>query len=270
MGVAHALRSMGVPAIPNCHRRSAVYYWRRWTPGPRRVLLQVSLGVKEPRTARSLSLMLTAKSEELFPRYRAGQMNKTELLTYLHHCLDQSRPSQCADGIDLLSSGLAAHMAATRGPSARLDTGDRMGLNKAWGQSGLAERVEESLRARRRAEPNVEQFIIDSVTASLALGREPSGVDTEQAARVRWLAEALQAFQTLSDRSLVGLGTEQFVSDIKLGKGLPPEQSRQQRLSDWLSETIQYSKTSTPQLRTRTISNSAICLRIANPPYWPI
>lgn len=74
MVVAHAIRSMGVPPIPNCHRRNAVYYWRRWPPGFLRALLQVSLGVKEPRTVRSLSLMLTAKSEELFPRYRAGQM----------------------------------------------------------------------------------------------------------------------------------------------------------------------------------------------------
>src|SRR5690606_35813100 len=76
-----------LPAIAHCFRRDAVYYWRRWTPGPRRALLQLGLAVKDPRTARRLSSLLTARSEELFPLWTAGQMNKSQLLDYLHRCL---------------------------------------------------------------------------------------------------------------------------------------------------------------------------------------
>ena len=70
-----------MPAISHCFRRDAVYYWRRWTPAPKRVLLQVGLAVKDPRTARTLSFILTARSEELFPLWSAGQMNKSQLPT---------------------------------------------------------------------------------------------------------------------------------------------------------------------------------------------
>ena len=81
MGVLHALEHVALPAISHCFRRDAVYYWRRWTPAPKRILLQVGLAVKEPRTARSLSSRLTARSEELFPLWSAGQMNKANCCT---------------------------------------------------------------------------------------------------------------------------------------------------------------------------------------------
>ena len=78
-------------AITRCFRRNAGYYWRRWTPAPRRELLQVSLGVKEARTARILSSLLTARSDCLFSHWMSGRMNKDQLLAYRHRVLDPAQ-----------------------------------------------------------------------------------------------------------------------------------------------------------------------------------
>ena len=60
-------------AIPNSFRRDAVYYRRRWMPGDPRELIQLSLGVKEARTARALSFALTALSDGLFSTGQMGE-----------------------------------------------------------------------------------------------------------------------------------------------------------------------------------------------------
>src|SRR5215217_3090925 len=77
-----------MPTIPNCYRRGAVYYWRRWTPAPDRFLIQIALGVKDQGSARRLSSRLTAQSEVLFATWGTRSMNKTELQIYFSRCLE--------------------------------------------------------------------------------------------------------------------------------------------------------------------------------------
>lgn len=65
-----------MPTIPNCYRRGAVYYWRRWTPAPARFLVQIALGVKDRGTAHLLSSRLTAQSDVLFATWGMRAMNR--------------------------------------------------------------------------------------------------------------------------------------------------------------------------------------------------
>ncbi len=178
-----------MPAISHCFRRDAVYYWRRWTPGPKRVLLQVCLGVKEPRTARSLSSRLTARSEELFPLWIASRMNKTQLLNYLHQCLAQERAQPSGNGMAELSRGLASRILATRGLRASLSSADRVALDRQWGQPGLADDVALAIKRQRASPPDLRDFVAKSLDASQSTGSEPTGEDAEQAAQVRLTLE---------------------------------------------------------------------------------
>lgn len=228
-----------MPAIAHCFRRDAVYYWRRWTPGPRRTLLQLGLAVKDPRTARRLSSRLTARSEELFPLWTAGQMNKSQLLDYLHHCLAQGRHRFGGDGLQALASGLASRTLATRGMDAQLSDSDHVALDRQWGQPGLAERVSQSMQQTQRTGPDLHDYVARSIDASLAAGGEPSGSDAEQATRVRWLADAALAFQAAKNLSVGDMGVDHYIADIEAGKGLPESDEGGEPLADWLRRTIQ-------------------------------
>ncbi len=229
-----------MPAISHCFRRDAVYYWRRWTPAPKRVLLQVGLAVKDPRTARALSSILTVRSEELFPLWSAGHMNKSQLLQYLHHCLAQGRRHRPRDGLAELAQGLASRVLATRGLSAELTEQDRVGLDRQWGQPGLADDVSRAMEEAKRRPPDLETFVTQSIEASQSVAREPAGEDAEQAAKARLLADASLAFQAARDLSVTGMGLDQYVVDIADGKGLPDGDDGREPLASWLERTIRY------------------------------
>lgn len=192
---ATGLGESALAAIPHCFRRSAVDYWRPWTPAPRRELLQISLRVKEARTARVLSCLLTARSDGLFSLWMSGRMNKVQLLDYLHGTLKENRPQASTDGLDLLSRGLAARLLATKGLTAGIAAADRVTLDRVWGQPDLADMVSADIAAIRRKAPDLQDFVDQSIAASLGAGLEPTGKDAEAAARIRWLAEAWRALQ---------------------------------------------------------------------------
>ena len=229
-----------MPAISHCHRRNAAYYWRRWTPNPRRSLLQIALGVKDLGTARRLSFTLTTKSEDVFPLYAAGKMNKAELTAYLRRCLDEARDFQPLATKDNLAHALALRTIAIRGLGASLSDNDRIALDRGWGQPDLGNRVESAINDVRRQEPSSQQFVEDSIKASLSVGRNPSGHDAEQAARARWLAEAARAFEAANDFSVASLNVEQYVAGIADGKGLYAAMGKDKSLRSWLYQTISY------------------------------
>lgn len=240
MGVLRAPEHVALPAISHCFRRDAVYYWRRWTPAPRRILLQISLAVKDPRTARRLSSVLTARSEELFPLWSTGHMNKSQLLKYLHDCLAKGRPQTTRDGLLALAEGLASRALATRGLAAELSKGDRTALDRQWGQPGLADDVARAMAQAKRHPPDLETFIDQSIMASLSFDNEPTGGDAEQAAKVRLLAAASLAFQAAKNLSVSDLGVDQFVAEIGSGQGLPDSADSREPLTSWLERTIKY------------------------------
>lgn len=229
-----------MPAISHCHRRNAAYYWRRWTPAPRRSLVQLALGVKDLGTARRLSFALTAKSEDLFPLYVAGTMNKTELSQYLRQCLEEARDGRTAAPRDSLPDALALRLVAIRGLGAELTDSDRIALQRSWGQPELAERVTAAIRQLRRQEPSPAQFVVESIKASLSVGRQPSGLDAEQAMRARWLAQAARAFEAADDFSVAKLDVDQYVAGIAEGRGPFTGLGRDESLRAWLSRTIAY------------------------------
>jgi hypothetical protein len=229
-----------LPAISHCHRRNAAYYWRRWTPAPRRSLLQIALGVKELGTARRLSSALTARSEDLFPLYLAGKMNKSELTAYLRRCLDEARQFPPLATRDNLAHALALRTIAIRGLGVSLTDNDRIALDRAWGQPDLWKRVESAIKDVTRQEPSPQQFVEDSIEASLSVGRNPTGHDAEQAARARWLAEAVVAFQAADDFSAASLNVEQYVAGIAEGKGLYAAMGKDKSLRSWLYQTVSY------------------------------
>ncbi|MBK1794461.1 hypothetical protein JHL21_08085 [Devosia sp. WQ 349] len=229
-----------MPAISHCHRRNAAYYWRRWTPNPHRSLLQIALGVKDIGTARRLSFTLTTRSEDVFPLYTAGKMNKAELTAYLRRCLDEARDFPPLATKDNLAHALALRTIAIRGLDAFLTDNDRIALDRGWGQPDLGNRVESAIKDVRRQEPSPQQFVEDSITASLSVGRNPSGHDAEQAARARWLAEAARAFEAANDFSVANLNVDQYVAGIAEGKGLYAPMGKDKSLRSWLYQTISY------------------------------
>lgn len=229
-----------MPAISHCHRRNAAYYWRRWTPNPRRSLLQIALGVKDLGTARRLSFTLTTRSEDVFPLYAAGKMNKAELTAYLRRCLDEARDFAPLATKDNLAHALALRTIAIRGLGASLSDNDRIALDRGWAQPDLGNRVESAINDVRRQEPSPQQFVEDSIKASLSVGRNPTGYDAEQAARARWLAEAARAFEAANDFSVASLNVEQYVAGIAEGKGLYSAMGKDKSLRSWLYQTISY------------------------------
>ncbi|MGV8856219.1 MAG: hypothetical protein ACOH2L_16430 [Devosia sp.] len=240
MGVLRAPEHVPLPAISHCFRRDAVYYWRRWTPAPRRILLQVSLAVKDPRTARRLSSVLTAKSEELFPLWSAGNMNKSQLLQYLHDCLAKGRRQIPRDGLADLAEALALRVLATRGMASELSTGDRVAIDRQWGQPGLADDVARIMTQTKRQPPDLVDFVDQSIAASLSVASAPTGGDAEQAAGVRLLAAASLAFQAAKELSVSDIGVDQLVAEIAGGQGLPDSSENQEPLFSWLKRTMTY------------------------------
>jgi integrase len=240
------LEHVALPAISHCFRRDAVYYWRRWTPGPRRTLVQLSLAVKDARTARTLSSVLTARSEELFPLWSAGQMNKSQLLQYLHECLATGRRRSSSDGFSDLAQALSLRMLATRGFDAKLSAADRVALERQWGQPELVNSVVHAMAQTKRHPPDVETFVDQSIAASLSVGREPTGEDAEQAARVRLLAAASLALQSARELSVADIGVGQIIAEIANGQGLPETSGLSEPLDRWLDRTIKHLRDHNP------------------------
>ncbi len=117
-----------MPDISNTYRRGPVYYWRRWTPGPCRILIQLSLAVKDRPTAFALSMALSADSVTAFARFKAGLMDRAALEAYLairlaHH-RSHMRSASARDWRDAakthVSRGLAHLLVAKRGAKAGL------------------------------------------------------------------------------------------------------------------------------------------------------
>ena len=229
-----------MPAIPNCYRRQAVYYWRRWTPAPRRALLQLSLDVKDAGTARTLSSHLTATSSELFPLWAAGQMNKSQLLQYLRDCLTAARQRASGDGVSALANALSLRLLATRGLDTELTAADRMAIYRQWGQPELADLTCDAIEYTKRQPPDPSEFVDQSIKAALSVGSAMTGEDAEQAARVRMLAEASHAFRSAKERSIAQIGVDKIIAEIADGQGLPESSDSAESLKDWLERTIGY------------------------------
>ena len=140
------------------------------------------------------------------------------------------------DGLNELANGLASRVLATRGLAAELSEGDRVALDRQWGQPGLADAVARVMTQTKRHPPDLDALVDQSIGASLSFGDEPTGEDAEQAAKVRLLAQASLAFQAstahldrfflrfLDDRQSLRGGGIQNPLDLACGLALGPLQ----------------------------------------------
>lgn len=215
-----------MPTIPNCYRRGAVYYWRRWTPAPARFLVQIALGVKDRRTAHLLSSRLTAQSDVLFATWGTRAMNRKEVQTYLSHCLDrhESEYYAIAGGEHWLDNywrhlalGHAKLLIAKRGVGATLLKREADSINREWESAVLADRIQEAISFVADQRFEIDYYLSGGVEAASLSDREPTDSDAEQASACRLLAEAASHF-----RKARSYGLEETRIDALIGQCVDP------------------------------------------------